>query len=149
MATYKNWDDLIKGLQKSVDKSLKTKVAPTVKKKLQKNAESMAVGEWSRGSGGGGISDPKNIVSEVEDGELLVKDVAPPQDPIWGDYDDSDPTIFSRWIDQGEWMELNEFISTGKKTKRPAREFVTKTQNEVNASSSEIVKILKDGMGIK
>lgn len=146
MPTYKNWDDLVKGLQKNVDKSLKTKVAPIVEKKLQANAENIAVGEWSRGSTG--ISDPRNIVSEVDNGELLVKDIARPQEPIWGEYDDSDETIFSHWIDQGEWMELSEFISTGKKTKRPAREFVTKTQEDINSNPSEIIKALKDGMGI-
>ena len=150
MPSYENWDDLINGMQKQVDKTLKTKVAPIVEKKLRKNAEKIAVGDFSRSNRG--ISDPINIVSEVNSGELLTKDIAAPQEPFWGEYDDSDNTIFSHWIDQGEWVDLNEFIKSGYKKpapKRIARPFVTNTQNEIDKHPEFIIKALKNGLGIK
>lgn len=143
--------DSIEGLRAEIlnqlEKTIRQKVAPLVKKRLQESAEENAAGETSRMHGG--IADIDNIVDSIYTDEggvtLIVKDVAKPQESVFDTPINGDPTLFSEWIEYGQWMELSTYMQTGEKTKRPARPFVIPVENEL-LTSGEVENLIKHGL---
>ena len=147
-----SWETLMAKVNKKLEKQMSGPVAKRVEKQLQKNAKSIATGPASRPSNG--ISDPSNIVSEIKtkgnDIELHTKDIAKPND--WSDrhpwaqpYDaskDTFGTVFSEWVNDGLWEQW----PPGSHEPRPEREFITKTQEDVNGPlKQQIIADLKKG----
>ena len=141
------WESLLNKVNKRLEKQMSGPVAKTVKNQFQKNAQTMAAGEYSRASGG--IADTSNFVSEVNRNgaeiELIVKNTAKPQDSVFGTPISGEETLFSTWV-QGEWMDLKTYLDTGEKTKRTGRMFVEQTQQDVNGPlKGQIVSDLQKG----
>lgn len=147
---HTTFESLLGEINKRVNKQLSGPVAKRVETQLHKNAKTMATGKYSRSSGG--IGDRNNIVSEVTQNgnttELFVKNIARPQDSVFGTLiSNEDDTLFSKWANEGSWMNLNEYLSTGTKTKRDARPFIDETQKDINGSlKNQIIKDIEKGL---
>lgn len=57
-------------------------------------------------------------------------------------YTPDNPTRFSSWINDGDWMDISEFNKTGEKTKREKRPFVDNARQQLLENSSQIRDIL-------
>lgn len=144
---------LLAMVQAKIDAVLLSDVAPFVEDKMKQHIESDVYGiptqmpELRRRENDGLLSD-SNIVSEIiGSGKLMVMDVARNGDSVMGQTVVADSrTQFSRWINNGEWMDLGEFNRTGNKTKREARAFISNTQEEINSNRNAWLVILKKGM---
>lgn len=174
--TFKTISALRDHIKTSVARSLETEVGPEIESMLVDSATKNVIGPWSRLSSNysdfGNPEDPPDSIaspaamssSVTVSGNrvvLRVKDTAKPQKPIWSEFrtnlDDAvGGTMFSRWIEYGEWMDLRAYESSynqgqvGKrhivKQKRPARPFVKPVQDELNANPSIVLKSLKRGL---
>lgn len=141
--------ELEKQMTAKISNTMRLTVAEHVKDKLVKSAAENVSGSSSRSSGG--ISDPTSMVAEVETAGnsivLTVSDEALPQDSVFGTpFSPSSPTQFAEWIEEGQWMDLMDFIMTGEKTKRPPRPFVQPVQEELNANPKEIENMIRKAL---
>ena len=59
-------------------------------------------------------------------------------------YMPDNPTRFSSWINDGDWMDIAEFNKTGTKVKREKRPFVDNAREELMMNPEEIERILRD-----
>lgn len=59
-------------------------------------------------------------------------------------YTPDNPTRFSSWINDGDWMDIAEFNKTGTKVKREKRPFVDNAREELMMNPEEIERILRD-----
>lgn len=147
--TFTNFTDLAQYVSDQATRAVRDQVAPVVEDMLQSSAARNAAGDYSRMAGG--IADPGSIVSEVQRSgneiTLRVKDIALPQDPIWGDFRGDEDT-FSRWIENGEWMDIGEYIQSGYQTKakRAARPFVAPVQDALGQNPGIVMNALKKGL---
>lgn len=57
-------------------------------------------------------------------------------------YTPDNPTRFSSWINDGDWMDIAEFNKTGNKVKREKRPFVDNAREEIRMNPEEIKRIL-------
>jgi len=123
-----------------IGKAMRNEIADKVKDELEKNAKSIAGGTGrSRG-----IADRNMYRAEVFSSfvgksamTLHVYPEALPSEPVFGGWPMWNPaseTQFAEWIERGGWMDLEHFLRTGEKIKRPARPFVGPTQEYINTS---------------
>ena len=153
MKTYDSFEKLKSDIIQKMAIGLESGVAPKAEAMLSESASTIAAGDYSRASGG--ISDISKMESKVYisgDSVILeVRDTASPQESVWDSpvspYDpmrDPDGTLFSRWIENGEWMDLGEYIKSGftRKSKRAARKFIKPVQDELN-NSNIVISIIK------
>jgi hypothetical protein len=96
------------------------------------------------------LKDDNIIGVAVSDTQLKVMNIAKANDPIMRKYkfepekhSEYKETMFSYWINDGQWLDIGRFFRTGEKVKRAARPFIDSTQNEINANSQEIITILE------
>lgn len=139
-SSYTNFDDLLAGVANGIEEVVRG-VAPQIETRLQVSAEQNVHPKDGRKNG---IISAKNIVSSVtrEDNvvTMVVKDIAKPQGPRWGVFDEAqndalEGTMFANWIEHGLWMDIVGWASMGHpknddKPKRPARPFVAPVQVE-------------------
>lgn len=59
-------------------------------------------------------------------------------------YTPDNPTRFSSWINDGDWMDIAEFNKTGTKVKREKRPFVDNAREELMMNPEEIERILRE-----
>ena len=150
-SSYTNFDDLLAGVANGVEKIVQD-VAPQIEARLQASAVKNVHPKDGRENG---ITSAKNIVSSVtrEDNvvTMVVKDIAKPQGPKWGVFNEADNsvlggTMFANWIEHGLWMDIAEWAKMGypkdDKPKRPKREFVSPVQVE----AAMIVKTALHGL---
>lgn len=147
--TFGNFGDLLHYVGDQAARAVKNQVAPVVEDMLQSSASRNAAGDYSRTAGG--IADPGSIVSEVQRSgseiALCVKDAALPQEPIWGEFR-GDENTFSRWVENGEWMDIGEYIQSGYQTKakRAARPFVAPVQEALRQNPGIVLDALERGL---
>lgn len=159
MIVCKTKDELLKNVASKVAHTAEKSLAPMLEQMLQQSAATNAAGAWSRSYGG--IASAEKIKSEVHIDSsvtgykitVTVKDTAVPQEPAWGTFDEAKNaaaggTLFSQWIEYGEWMDLAAYIESGYtiKPKRRARPFVQKVQKEISRDPSVVVNALKRGL---
>ena len=139
-SSYTNFDDLLAGVANGIEEVVRG-VAPQIETRLQVSAEQNIHPKDGRKNG---ITSAKNIVSSVtrEDNvvTMVVKDIAKPQGPKWGTFDEAqndafEGTMFANWIEHGLWMDIVTWASMGylkddDKPKRLARPFVEPVQVE-------------------
>ncbi len=141
------WESLMAKVNKRLEKQMSGPVTKRVEKELNRTSQE-ATGEHSRSSGG--LGDPSNIISNVSNNgteiELVVRNTARPQESVFGTPISGDDNLFSSWVNDGLWMDLNEYITTGQKVKRLARPFVDEAQESVNGPlKSAILSDLQKG----
>ena len=144
---------LLAMVQAKIDSVLLSDVAPFVESKIKQHIEKDVYSidtnmpELRRRENDGLIAD-SNIVSEmIGSGKLMVMNIARNGDSVMGQTVVADSrTQFSRWINNGEWMDLAEFNRSGNKTKRAARPFISNTQDDINSNRNEWLNILRKGM---
>lgn len=138
--SYTNFDDLLAGVANGIEEAVRG-VAPQIETRLQVSAEQNVHPKDGRKNG---ITSAKNIVSSVtREGNVItmvVKDIARPQGPKWGAFDEAqndalEGTMFANWIEHGLWMDIAAWASMGyskddDKPKCPARPFITPVQVE-------------------
>lgn len=146
--SYTNFNQLLDDVTQSIEIILKNDVAPALETKL---AQSAKANIHPKGNRVGSITDPSCIVSEVtkdtDSVTLIVKDIAKPQKPIMGDFDESKNaavggTMFANWIENGLWMDITTYWVTGNKVKRPARKFIEPVQLEAAMITKAALKSL-------
>jgi len=106
--SFKNLKELESYIQQQLNETLKDEVFEEVRDTIQKHIDSDVYDVYSptvynrRETSGGLIAD-ENIVGEtISDGMIEIKDIASPSKSIKGTtYDNSNPTMFSRWINDG------------------------------------------------
>ncbi len=139
-SSYTNFDDLLAGVANGIEEVVRG-VAPQIETRLQVSAEQNVHPKDGRKNG---ITSTKNIVSNVtREGNvvtMVVKDIAKPQGPKWGAFDEAqndalEGTMFANWIEHGLWMDIVAWASMGypkgdDKPKRSARPFVEPVQVE-------------------
>jgi uncharacterized protein YgfB (UPF0149 family) len=81
MATYKNWDALMKAVQKKVDSTLQNEVFEEARDVCQKHIDEDVYGAYSptsyqRRDMSGGLIANENIIGEMTGNVLEVKDIA-------------------------------------------------------------------------
>lgn len=143
-------------IQAKIDSALISHVAPLVENKIKAHISSDVYSfptnlpSERRGANDGLMAD-KNIVSSlVGIGKLMTMNVAEAGESLIDasglPFQPDSRTTFSRWINDGEWMDLGEWGRSGNKTKRAARPFITNTQEELNSNKLEWLTALKIGM---
>lgn len=139
-SSYTNFGDLLAGVANGIEEAVRG-VAPQIETRLQVSAEQNV---YSKNGRKNGITSAKNIVSSVtREGNvvtMVVKDIAKPQGPKWGTFDEAqnnalEGTMFANWIEHGLWMDIVAWASMGypkddDKPKRPARPFIAPAQVE-------------------
>lgn len=146
MAKAKTLGDLEKLMAAKLRTAMRSAVEPLLQKKVVSSAALNVVGGWSRGAGG--ISDLANVQADTNSvGTSVVttvKDVAPPQESLIGTpINAHSDTMFSEWIEYGQWMDLMHFMETGEKIKREARPFIKPVEEELAANPGEIEAAIK------
>lgn len=145
---------LLAMVQAKIDAVLLSDVAPFVEDKMKQHIESDIYNKFQtnmpelRRRENDGLLADSNIISEIiGSGKLRVINIARNGDSVMGQTVVSDSrTQFSRWINNGEWMDLGEFNRTGNKVKREERPFISNTQADINSNRNEWFKIFKKGM---
>lgn len=134
--TVDSIEALREAMVEGIARAFKKRVSPMVKEKLQQSALDNVVGRYSRSSGG--IADIANIVDQIDISgagvTLAVRDEAKPQPSVFGTPFEGGETTFSEWIERGQWMDLNQYIHSGVKAKRPARPFVEPVEQQLLTS---------------
>lgn len=147
---------LLMMVQAKIDSALISHVAPLVENKIKQHIVSDVYSiptnlpSERRGANDGLMAD-KNIVSSlVGSGKLMTINVAEAGESLIDasglPFQPNSRTTFSRWINDGEWMDLAEWGRTRTKAKRAARPFMTNTQEELNSNKTEWLTALKIGM---
>lgn len=142
----RTWKGLMRDINRRIDTSLTENVYPAVKEKM---LEHIISDVHSQGRGiSNGIEDGNNIISsKIGKGKIMVMNIARNDDSVYGYTVVADSwTMFSRWINDGEWMDLGEFIRTGNKTKRDARPFIDNTIADLKSNKGIILDALKIGI---
>jgi hypothetical protein len=145
MKSFKNLKDLSAYLNKSINESLTTTVADTVRKKMQAQIDQTVYDAYDpsfyiRRYDSGGLRDAENIVAElITDGELRVINVAR--------LNSGSP--LPNGVELAEVIEYGLAAVTGTKNDYPPygqpRPFIKNTRADLE-SSKEHVKALKEGL---
>lgn len=137
----------------NVVQAVESEVAPMLKDKVAESAHKNVLG--GRSYQDGSIADADNVISDVElsgnNVTVTIKDVAIPEEPIYGGYAAFQPdtdTKFAEWIEYGEWMDLKNYINSGftDKSKRPARPFIEPVRNELESDPDIIMNAILKGL---
>ena len=107
MATYSSWSALNKALQKKINETMQDEVFEEVRDVYQKNIQSDIYDAYSPTQYTRRMSllDDSNIVGEVDNGVLEVKNIANPNESIAQPqtlYNPTNETQFISWIEHGE-----------------------------------------------
>lgn len=140
-------------LQEKVDAVLEKDVAPEVERMLLESIDEQVYDAYTpityeRRGASGGLGDPANIQSEVEDGCLTVKNIAVPNQSLSEPptaYVTNDPTTFGAWIERGQVPNI--FGAQDGPWLHP-RPFVAVTEEKLRRSGI-VEAALKKGLNIK
>ena len=140
MGEYSNWSSLVKAAQTACNDVLKSEVADTAKKIVNKHIQSDIYDTYSPvGEENGGydrrneLGDPTNTISRMIDkNTILITNEAPPSPPIFdGDYGEYDDELLY-WIEKGR--VLNMFNNKDYPWMHP-RPAISNAQEEINSST--------------
>jgi hypothetical protein len=151
MAQFSSWKSLTDEIMKRSKEALEKEVAPVVKSKLLKHIREDVYDKYQpvkyerRTEEGQRLSNPNNVISEMDGNTLYVKTIAVGSRPIVkkSRWDYSDPTNFAKLISAGakNIFNRNEAYPWAKPQTRP---FVANTQKEINENPKVILDIIKN-----
>ena len=152
MKTFGTMEELEGYIQKALNESLKDDVFKVTKSKVKEHGKNDVYDTYSpeyydrRFEQDGLIADNNIVGNIIFDSLLEVKDIAIPNGEWSKDYDFTDPTFFSRWINDGINGKFGRNILDDSLPWLNPRPFIDNTRKELEDEPSIIYDALKKGL---